>query len=120
MSRGIIVGVLIGALAVAGIWAFSSRTGEGSLAGTTAAEPFGFRVGERVPDLEFTTLDGTSGKLSSFADASAIVLVVRDSGCPVSGRYGPRLARYEEAYGAQGVRFVYLNLGPHETRESML
>jgi mono/diheme cytochrome c family protein len=48
------------------------------------------------------------------------VLVVRDTGCPVSGRYGPRLARLEEAYRERGVRFVYLNLGPHESRESML
>jgi mono/diheme cytochrome c family protein len=118
VSRNIVLGILIGALLVGGAWAVSSFQGPRDLSGS-AAEPYGFRVGERVPDLGFTTLDGWAGSLSSFASASAIVLVVRDTGCPVSGRYGPRLSRMEQEYGERGVQFVYLNLGPHETREGM-
>jgi len=118
VSRGIFLGVLIGSILVGGIWAVSSFTGSGSTIGS-ASEPFGFRVGERVPDLEFATIDGWEGALSSFASSSAIVLVVRDTGCPVSGRYGPRLARLEQEYSQRGVQFVYLNLGPQETAESI-
>jgi len=118
VSRNVVLGILIGALLVGGAWAVSSLQGPRDLSGS-AAEPYGFRVGERVPDLAFTTIDGWEGSLSSLPSASAIVLVVRDTGCPVSGRYGPRLSRMEREYGERGVQFVYLNLGPHETREGM-
>jgi len=82
-------------------------------------DPFGFRVGELVPNLTFTDIDGNKHQLEDFRGSAAIVIVVRDTGCPVSSRYAPRIARIEQQYAKDGVKFLYLNPGAHETEEAM-
>ena len=49
-------------------------------------------IGRRVPDLAFVEQDGREGRLSDYAESKALVIVARQSGCPVCERYGPRLA----------------------------
>ncbi|TVP53952.1 MAG: redoxin [Gemmatimonadales bacterium] len=82
-------------------------------------EPFGFRPGELVPDLPFTDMDGAEGTLAQYRGTPAVVIAVRDTGCPVSGRYAPRLARMEAEWAAEGVEFIWLNPGPHESEEDI-
>jgi mono/diheme cytochrome c family protein len=75
-------------------------------------------VGQRVPDLAYTDLEGDSGKLSDFA-RRPLVLAVRDVGCPVSQRTAKELARIEDEFRVRGVAFLFLNLSPHNTPEEI-
>jgi thiol-disulfide isomerase/thioredoxin len=83
---------------------------------------YGFAPGERVADVKFKDADGKSGVLSALAGTSAtdhgVVIVMRDSGCPVSQRYSPRLAELERAYGPQGIRFVYVDVTPYSRADA--
>ncbi|MDX1576892.1 MAG: redoxin family protein [Gemmatimonadota bacterium] len=79
---------------------------------------FGFEAGELVADFDYRAIDGRRGSLESVLDESeALVVVMRTSECPVSRRYGHRLAELEREYGQRGVQFVYLNVSPQDTRE---
>ena len=71
-------------------------------------------IGRLVPDLAFETLDGKNGRLSDFRER-ALVIAVRDVGCPVSKRTAPALARLEDEFTARGVGFLFLNLSAHNT-----
>jgi len=81
-------------------------------------------IGERVPDLAFTDVEGRTGRLSDYAERRALVIAVRQIGCPVGDRYGPRLARLEAEFQERGVDFLYVNvdtfLEPEEVRSKEL
>ncbi len=71
-------------------------------------DPREHRLGELVPDVAFTDIDGVKRSLSALAaEAKALVVVTRSVGCPVGKRYGPELRRLEEAYSARGVAFLF-------------
>jgi hypothetical protein len=53
------------------------------------------------------------------AEATATVLAIRDVGCPLSKKYGPRIASIEDEYATRGVEFVYLNLSGHNDAEQV-
>jgi hypothetical protein len=72
-----------------------------------------------VFDFEFTDVEGESGWLSDLRGHEAVVVLLRDTMCPVSQRYGPRIARLEEEYGQRGVAFVYLNVNASDTPETI-
>ena len=76
------------------------------------------RVGELIPDLGFTDLSGAAATLEKLMGAAGLVVVIRDVHCPVSSRYGARLARLEEEYAAKGFGFLFLNVNPADTLES--
>lgn len=76
-----------------------------------------FGIGGLVPDLAFTDLDGAPGRLSDFADRDALVIVVREVGCPVSQRYGLRTAEIERESAARNVAFLYVNVGDSDSVE---
>jgi hypothetical protein len=76
-------------------------------------------IGETVGDLEITLLDGRKKRLSSLAAGRPLVIAIRDVGCPLSKKYGPRLAHIESNLSRQDVRLVYINLNDSETAESM-
>jgi len=129
MSRRAIFGFLGGAIVASGVWSLAATGPSAEVPAPSQAAAFALDphlasraapLPSRIPDLTFTALDGREGRLSDFASAAALVLVVRDTGCPVSGRYGPRVARMERELAPRGVRFVYLNTGAHESREAML
>jgi len=105
---------LAGVALVGGLWLVSERgaAGPGSAdASSDAFERYGDGVGERVPDLDYTGVDGSRGRLSALLQAApAVVVAMRDASCPVCRKYGRRLARLEEEYGARGVPFVFLNV----------
>ncbi|MGH7501948.1 MAG: redoxin domain-containing protein [Longimicrobiales bacterium] len=100
------------ALAVAGTWATLSGRPMGT---PDEAGAFGFRAGERVEDFRFKDIEGEKGRLSGLLeDHEAVVVAVRNVGCPVSQKYGHELARLEKEYGARGVAFLYLNVSPQD------
>jgi mono/diheme cytochrome c family protein len=72
-------------------------------------------IGKRLADLAFLDLAGRAGRLSDFRDRAALVIAVRDVGCPVSGKTAPELARVEDEYRSQGVTFLFVN--PNEANE---
>jgi hypothetical protein len=85
----------------------------------TEREPHEAGIGMRLPDLSFEDLSGRAGSLSDFEAAAALLIVVRDVGCPVSKRYGPKLARLEQEFASRGVAFLYANQSAHDSLEEM-
>jgi hypothetical protein len=83
-----------------------------------AAEPgaFGFRAGELVVDFEYADVAGSRGRLSGLlAGKTALVIALRTTECPVSLKYGHRLAELERGYGAKGVGFLFLDVSSQDT-----
>ncbi len=90
-----------------------------------AVEPAGARPdrdrrNEMIPNIELEDLDGRAARLADLMGSAGLVIVVRDVECPVSKRYGPRLAKLEASYAPQGLPFAFLNPTRHNTREQML
>ena len=79
----------------------------------------GERVGELIPDVAVVDLAGTSARLSDHLGENGLVLAVRDVECPLSRKYGPRLARMEKAYRERGFGFLYFNPNSHDSTEDM-
>jgi hypothetical protein len=76
-----------------------------------------YGIGEIVPDLSFTDLDGKDGRLSDFVERDALVVVIRDVGCPVSRKYGLRTAEIERAYAPRNVAFLYVDVSRQDSVE---
>jgi MBOAT, membrane-bound O-acyltransferase family/AhpC/TSA family/Copper type II ascorbate-dependent monooxygenase, C-terminal domain len=78
------------------------------------------RVNEMIPNVEVEDVEGRAARLGDLIGKAGLVIVVRDVDCPVSKRYGPRLAKLEATYAPQGLPFAFLNPTRHNTREQML
>ena len=76
-------------------------------------------VGRRVPNLAARDLEGRLHSLHDCVSPRAVVLVIRDVGCPVSKRYAPELARIEADFKDRDVLFLYVNESEHNTRLEM-
>jgi len=59
----------------------------------------GLQVGDRVPDLEVTTLDGERTALSSLWSEQPVVIVTGSVTCPVSRKKMPEVRRMWKHYG---------------------
>ena len=64
-----------------------------------------------IEDRVFSPLNAEKFKLSDFKNKKAIVIVMREQDCPISEKYGPRLARIEKTYSTKGVQFIYNYVG---------
>jgi mono/diheme cytochrome c family protein len=108
----LVVGLLVGG---AGYFAVVDRVPSAPLTETGAA------VGDRLPDFRFRDLDGRRGTLDRLLSngAEAVVVVMRDGGCPVAQRYGPAIARIEAEFADRGVAFVHLNVNASESAADM-
>ena len=71
-----------------------------------------------IKDLTFFPINGYRFRLSELKDVRAIVMVMRKRECPVSKKYGPRLARLERKYSKKGVLFIYNYVGQTKPKES--
>ncbi len=80
---------------------------------TAAYYSFGFRPGERVPDVSVTDVEGKRSTLTGLAGKTGAVLVIRDTECPVTQRYSPRLAELEKQFEPMGYTFAYVDVTPH-------
>ncbi len=77
--------------------------------GPRVLKPSDAGVGRRVSDLAFTDLNGTTGRLSDYAGAKALVIAFTGTGCPLARKYTPTLARLEREYAGRGVAFLFVN-----------
>lgn len=64
-----------------------------------------------IRDVNFFPINGLRFRLSELKGKKAIVLVMREKGCPISEKYGPHLARMEIKYSRVGVQFIYNYVG---------
>jgi len=80
---------------------------------------FGFEPGEQAPDLRFEDVNGKALRLAQLSRDGLVVIAMRDAGCPVAKRYGPRIGQLEKEYAARGVQFVYVNVNAAATREAI-
>ena len=71
-----------------------------------------------VGDLNFSPINSPAFQLSTLKKPKAIVIVMREKDCPISEKYGPRLARLEEQYSKQGIQFIYNYVGQVRSEES--
>jgi len=81
-------------------------------------------VGEIFTIPRMVTLDGrTIEPADLFKDRSGVVIAMTSTGCPMSRKYGPRLAAIEQEYLARpagnAVAFVYVNTVEAETDQHM-
>ena len=79
---------------------------------------FGFAPGELVPNFDYRSLDDGKGTLESLLDGKrGLVIALRTVECPVSQKYGHKLAELEEAYAEQGIAFAYLDVSSQDSEE---
>src|SRR5688500_17657477 len=78
-----------------------------------AAKPL--QIGDKVPSLRFKDTRYLQRSLDDFAGKKAFVLVFTTTGCPLVERYLPVVQALESAYRGQGVQFVALNVGGHDS-----
>ena len=79
-----------------------------------------FGLGSVVDDFQFEDIDGGQWTLSSYAANGSVVLAMRDALCPVSRRYGPTTSKLAKEFHPQGVKFLFVNVSPLDTREAMV
>lgn len=66
-------------------------------------------IGREIPDLEFTDLNGKSGRLSELGGKKPVVILITGTGCPLCRKYAPSLAGLEKDYARRGVSFLFVN-----------
>jgi len=79
--------------------------------------PYEHRVGEQIPDLSFTDLEGKSGKLSDYQSLKATIIALNKIDCPISKKYSPTLIALQKQLAARGVEIVFVNVGKHSLEE---
>jgi hypothetical protein len=67
-------------------------------------------IGKRIPDVTLGLIGGGESGLYAGAGSRGTVVVVRDPECPVSRRYGPRIAKLARRFGSAGFGFVFIYL----------
>ncbi len=76
------------------------------------------RVGELIANRPYIDLHGNEGTLWDASGENGLVVVLRDVNCPVSRKYGARLARIEDEFSGRGFGFLYLNVNLADTPEA--
>ena len=71
------------------------------------------RLGEKVGDFRFATVQGAPVKFSSLQGGTTVVLFVSTK-CPISADYNERMKSLYQEYSAKGVKFVFLNANQNE------
>ena len=74
--------------------------------------------GRIIRDLSLFPLNGPQFRLSDLKNIKAIVIVMREKDCPISEKYGLRLARLEKEYSKKGIHFIYSYVGQVNTEKS--
>ncbi len=66
------------------------------------------RIGQPIPNLLATDIDGRSFDLRNYAAGSPVVVALTSTSCPLCKKYGPTLAEIESEYRSRGVKFVFV------------
>ncbi len=77
------------------------------------------RLGEKVEDVTLRTLTGESVQLLSFLKDKPLVIAYTGLGCPISGRYAPRLEAIQKEFSAKGVNLIGINANPQDKPEAI-
>ena len=77
-------------------------------------------VSLKVDNFRLTDQNLESHELDRLADASAIVLLTQQNGCPVSRNTGASMKGLVAAYAGKGVEFMMLNSNPQDTRDEIV
>jgi thiol-disulfide isomerase/thioredoxin/mono/diheme cytochrome c family protein len=72
-------------------------------------------IGSAVDQFTFTDIHYLPRTFSDLGEAKAYVIVFTTTACPLAQRYLPRLQELSSEYGAKGVRFLSLNVGPEDS-----
>ena len=67
-------------------------------------------IGRKLADVAFFELQGKASSLYRLTGNRGTVIVVRDPECPVSVRYGPRIAAMARDYSGKGFSFAFIYL----------
>jgi thiol-disulfide isomerase/thioredoxin/mono/diheme cytochrome c family protein len=76
-------------------------------------------VGSYVPDVLATALDGSERGWRSGRGDQLTVIALTSATCPLCKKFGPSLARIEQAYRDRGVKFVFVNVSGVDTINEM-
>ncbi|MFM1868161.1 MAG: hypothetical protein RL591_1569, partial [Planctomycetota bacterium] len=76
-------------------------------------------VGSYVPDVLATALDGSERGWRSGRGDKLTVIALTSATCPLCKKFGPSLARIEQAYRDRGVKFVFVNVSGTDTINEM-
>ncbi|BAO44337.1 thioredoxin domain-containing protein [Thiolapillus brandeum] len=87
--------------------------------GVDVVEPKEGLIGKQIADLPFQDLQGKPSSLYQAAGKRGTVVVVRDPQCPVSRRYGPRIASMGRTFSSHGFSFVFIYLNETLDMETM-
>lgn len=79
------------------------------------------RIGEKLEDVTLKSLSGESVSLLTFLGEKdkALVIAYTGVGCPISGRYAPRLEALHQEFASKGVRVVGINANPQDRTEAI-
>ena len=75
-------------------------------------------LNKTVKDLNFFPINGLRFRLSEIKETKAIVIFMREKDCPISEKYGPRIAQLEKKYSQKGIRFIYNYVGQIKVKEN--
>ena len=65
----------------------------------------------RIELFSFSPINAPFLLMSDLKDSKALVIVMRERDCPISEKYGPRLAHLEEHYSKKNVKFIFVYVG---------
>jgi peroxiredoxin len=78
------------------------------------------RVGETIKDVSLKSLDGKSVNLLDYHTDKVLVVAYTGRGCPVAGRYAPRLQEIADKFAEKGVKFVGINANPQDAPDAIV
>ncbi|MCZ0932072.1 MAG: redoxin family protein [Oligoflexia bacterium] len=78
----------------------------------------GIQFNKAIRDLSLFPINSSRFRLSELEDKKAIVFFMREKDCPISEKYGPRIARLEKRYSKKGIQFIYNYVGQFRAKES--
>jgi len=77
------------------------------------------RIGEKLKPVELTTLDGKTVNLLDYHTGKVFVVAYTGVGCPIAGRYAPRLEALMTKYAKNGLRIVGINANPQDSADTV-
>ena len=73
-----------------------------------------------IRDISLFPINSERVRLSELENKKAIVFFMREKDCPISEKYGPRIARLERQYSKKGIQFIYNYVGQVKSKESAM
>ena len=74
-----------------------------------------------IRDLSFFPMNGERFRLSELEKkVKAVVIFMRERNCPISEKYGSRIAHLEKQYSKKGIKFIYNYVGQVKRDESAI